>query len=91
MKITRRQLRRIIKEEILQEYKSAMPMGNDPGRDELGEIYMQHMTRVLSSTKDPVVIALIQLVEDVGGRIDINRTDSFMLHLDSLVKAVKGS
>ena len=30
MKITRKQLRQIIREEILQEQKSDMPMGNDP-------------------------------------------------------------
>ena len=91
VKITKNQLRQIIKEEILQEYTSAMPMGNDPGRDELGEIYMQHLTRVLSSTKDPVVMALIQLVEDVAGRFDITQTDHFMGSIDSLVKAVRGS
>ena len=99
MKITRRQLRQFIKEATLQEYGThftgdeaiGMPRGDDPGRKELGRIYMQHMHGNSKLHKDPVVDALQQLVELVWGGTDIEDPEQFLSYVAVLEKAVRGN
>jgi hypothetical protein len=96
MKITRKQLRKLIQEETLQEYgildePLGMPRGDDPGREELGRIYMQHMHGNSKLHKDPVVYALQQLVELVWGGTDIKDPEQFLSYVAVLEKAVRGN
>ena len=87
MKITKKQLRQIIKEEAAA-IRPGFSRADDPGR----EMLQRHQRELLGAkTTDPVVAELVILMEEIAYGVDINYPDRVISQIEDLKRVIRGS
>jgi len=90
MKLSRRQLRKIIQEETLQEYTSdSFSRADDPGREMLKRQHRELQN--IQGSSDPVVGVLATLMEEIAHGTDLQQPERALSVLESLKKAIQGA
>ena len=89
MKLTRRQLRKIIQEEMLRESAYAsFSRADDPGREMLKRQHMELQN--IQGSSDPVVNVLATLMEEIAHGTDLQKPERALSVLEGLKSVIQG-